>query len=99
MIVITAIFKAKPGQEKELEEALKTIIPKVQEEEGTVRYTLHRAQGEAGQFLFYEMYKDKAALDYHGSTPYFKEFSAQIGGLLAAKPQITIYEDIASISR
>lgn len=99
MIVLTASFKAKTGQEKELEEALKTMIPKVQEEEGTLMYTIHKAKGDAGQFMFYEMYKDKAALDFHSTTPYFKEFSGKIAGLLEGKPQIAIYEDIASINR
>ncbi len=99
MIVLAASFKAKAGLETKLEEALKAMIPKVQEEEGTLMYTLHKAKRDPGQFLIYEMYQDKAALNFHSSTPYFKEFFGQIADLLEGTPQITIYEDIASISR
>jgi len=99
MLVLTATFKAKPGQENELEEAIKALIPSVQNEAGTLVYTVHKAKADPGQFMFYEMYQDKAALDLHGSTPYFKEFSGKIAGLLESKPQLAIYEDIASISR
>ncbi len=99
MIVIIASFKAKAGQEKELEEVLTSIIPDVQTEPGTVEYTVHRSAADPGQFLFYEKYTDQDALTFHGSTPYFKAFGGKMKGLLDGKPQITIYEDIASISR
>lgn len=99
MIVITAAFKAKAGQEKALEEVLKSIIPDVQNEEGTVMYTIHRSAADPGQFLFYEKYKDQDALNFHSTTPYFKAFGAKMKDLLEGKPQIAIYEDIASISR
>jgi len=99
MIVIIATFKAKAGQEKELEDALISIVPKVQEEEGTVMYTIHKSKADPGQFLFYEKYKDKAALELHSSTPYFKAFAGQIGPYLEGNPDIKIYKDIASIDR
>jgi len=99
MIVVIATFKAKAGQEKELEDALTSIVPKVQEEEGTVMYTINKSKADPGQFLFYEKYKDKAALELHSSTPYFKAFAGQIGPYLEGSPDIKIYKDIASIDR
>lgn len=99
MIVLIALFKAKPGQEKELEQTLKAMIPEVQNEEGTTMYILNRAAADSGQFVFYEMYKDKAALEFHNSTPYFQALLKNIDGLVAEPPQIDFYEDIASISR
>jgi quinol monooxygenase YgiN len=99
MIVVIATFKAKAGQEKELEEALTSIVPDVQKEEGTVMYTIHKSKADPGQFLFYEMYKDKAALEAHSSTPYFKAFAGQIGPFLEGNPDIKVYKDIASINR
>lgn len=96
MIVIVAVLKAQVGREKEMEDALRAMILKVQPEEGTLAYVLHRAQNETGKFLFYEKYKDKAAFDHHGSTPYIKELFAKIGPLLAAKPSIEMYEELAA---
>jgi quinol monooxygenase YgiN len=99
MIVIVATMKAKEGQEAELEETLRGMVENVQQEEGTVRYTLHRAKNDAGKFMFYEMYKDKAALDYHSTQPSFKESGRKIAKLIEEKTKIDIYEDLASITR
>ena len=98
MIVVVAILKAQAGKEKAMEDALKAIVPKVQCEEGTLAYTLHRAHNDPGKFLFYEKYKDKAAFDYHSSTPHFKELFGEIGPLLDGQPNIGMYEEIAAKS-
>jgi quinol monooxygenase YgiN len=99
MIVLIAAMKAKAGKELELENALKSVIPKVETEQGTLKYALHRSQEDAGKFLFYEKYVDKAALDFHGSTPYLKELFKTIANLLSEKPTIDLYEEIAGINK
>lgn len=99
MIIVVAVFKAQSGKEAELEGILTSMIPQVQKEEGTVSYTLHRAIGKPGEYLFYEVYKDKDALDFHASTSYFKELPALASPLLAEPPSITLYKDLAAIKR
>lgn len=99
MITLTAILRAKQGREAELESLLKAVVPKVEAEAGTLRYILHRHTGEPGTFFFYEQYTDKAALDFHSSTPYLKELFGSIADLLAEKPVISLYEEIAAIQR
>lgn len=99
MIVLTAAFKAKTGKEAELEQVLRAMIPNVQNEPGTVKYILNRSTADQGKFLFYEMYKDNAALELHNATPYFQELLRSIDGLISVQPQIDFYEDIASINR
>jgi quinol monooxygenase YgiN len=44
MIVVKAIMQAQPGKEEELQKLLTGLISDVQMEEGTVEYSLHRAQ-------------------------------------------------------
>ena len=99
MIVLVANFKAKQGKEKELEELLLGMVPKVQAEEGTLMYTLHKAKKDEGQFLFYEQYKDKEAFDFHRKTPYFQEFAGKLADLLEGNAKLETFEDIASINR
>lgn len=99
MIVLLATLQAKPGKELELETALKSVIPFVETEQGTAQYILHRSEKNSGRFLFYEKYTDKEALDYHRSTPYLKELFEKIPGLLAEKPSIELYQEVASIKR
>ncbi|NLB54001.1 MAG: antibiotic biosynthesis monooxygenase [Syntrophomonadaceae bacterium] len=101
MLICVAKFKAKSGMEQELEDALTAFVPKVQDEAGTLTYTVHRARGKDNQglFMFYEAYQDKESFQYHSSTPYFREFFSKIAGMLEGEPQIELYEDLASIKR
>ena len=95
-MVVVAVVKAQAGKEKEMEDALRAMIPKVQSEEGTIAYILHRAQNEQGKFLFYEKYRDRAAFDFHSSTPHFKELFGKISPLLDGQPHVEMYEELAA---
>ena len=75
------------------------MVGKVGQEEGTLAYTLHRSRKDATVFLFYEKYKDKDALSFHSSTPYFKEMFGAIGPLLDRDPEIDMYNEIAGLNR
>jgi quinol monooxygenase YgiN len=99
MITFTAALKAKPGKEKELEEALVQMVEHVQNEEGALIYTLHRSKDDPSQFTFYEKYKDKAALDHHDSTAHMGKLRAKFALLLDEEIKLDFYEEIASISR
>ena len=95
-MVVVAVLKAQAGAEKDMEDALRAMIPKVLSEEGTITYILHRAQNEPGKFLFYEKYRDKAAFDIHSSTEYFQELFRKIGPLLEGQPIVEMYEELAA---
>lgn len=97
MIVINAILEAKKGKEEELENLLRAMIPLVQEEEGAVVYTLHRSRNSVGKYMFYEKYKDQAAVDYHFSTHYFKDLIDKFSDLLEAEPIVDVFEEIDGI--
>ncbi|MEA3470726.1 MAG: putative quinol monooxygenase [Thermodesulfobacteriota bacterium] len=96
MIVVSAVLKAQAGKEKDMERALKDFMPKVQSEEGTIAYILHRSKGNPTQFMIYEKYVDEAALAYHGSTEYFKDLFDKVGPILAGAPSIEIYEELSA---
>lgn len=96
MIILVATMKAKKDKDAELEAALKSVIPLVGQEQGTMQYVLHRSQEDSSKFLFYEKYADKEAFDFHGSTPYLRELFRKISNLLEEKPLIDLYEEIAS---
>jgi quinol monooxygenase YgiN len=99
MITFMAMLKAKAGKEKRVEEILKGIVPKVQNEKGALKYILHRVKDDPSQFLFYEEYADQAALDFHNSTVYFKELGKDLTGLLDGEAKVIHYDVITSISR
>lgn len=99
MSVIVAAFKAKMGSEEELKNALRSLIAHVQKEEGTRVYTLHQNEADKSRFLFYEVYQNNDALEYHRSQSYVKQVLNSIGDLLEEKPVIDLYEIIASVDR
>ncbi len=45
-------------------------------------------------FLFYEKYKDQAAIDFHRQQDHYKAFGKKAAGLLAGKPEVEFYEEI-----
>ena len=96
-MIVVAKLKAKAGEEEKMEEALRGMVVKVAQEQGTLTYTLHRSQQDPCVFLFYEMYKDDAALKAHSSTPYFKELFSFLKPLLDGAPEIDMYEELARI--
>ena len=99
MIILNARLTAAPGFEKEVEDALLAMIPNVQNEEGCLEYTLYRDTKKPASFLYFERYKDQAALDTHGQTPYFGKLIKALDGKLAGSPEETFYEIIGAVKR
>ena len=97
MIVVSAVFQAKPGCEAELESALRAMIAPVGKESGAIEYAVHRAQDDGGRFFFYEKYRDQAAVDLHMATPYLKALLAKVPALCASAPVVEFYQPLASI--
>lgn len=44
-------------------------------EEGCLRFDVLRDLTNPNKFVFYEVYRDQAAIDFHKSTPHFKGWS------------------------
>ena len=96
-MIVVAKLKAKSGEEEKMEEALRGMVAKVAQEEGTLTYTLHRSQKDPSLFLFYEKYVDDAALKTHSSTPYFKELFGALQSMLYGAPKIEMYDELVRV--
>jgi quinol monooxygenase YgiN len=98
-MIVVAKLKAKNGEESKMEEALRGMVSKVEAEEGTLMYSLHRSQKDPTQFLFYEKYADGEALKTHSETPYFKELFGALQPLIDGAPEIELYDELASLNK
>ena len=87
-LIIIAESHAKPGHEDELRAKLKTLIEPSRAEPGCVMYTLHENPAEPGKFLFYEIWKDDAAFEYHTKTKHFTEFGPKVAHLRLPSPPL-----------
>ena len=95
MIVVVAKIKAKAGEEGKVEQALRDVLPKVREEEGTLSYTLSKSQTDPTMLLVLEKYRDMDAFVFHSSTPYLAEMFVEITPLLDGDLSVELFDEIA----
>jgi len=98
-MIVVAKLKAKTGEEDKMEEALRDMVVKVAQEQGTLKYTLHRAQKDPSVFMIYEKYEDEAAFKAHSSTPYIKELFGALQPWLDGAPEIDMYDELARLKK
>jgi quinol monooxygenase YgiN len=99
MITVVAKLQANPGKEAELKAVLSEMVGNVkQHEAGAVpAYSLHVSDTDPTLFLFYEQYASAEALEAHGKTDHMKAMGGKLGGLLAGRPVIERYTQIAGV--
>ena len=87
MIAITAQMMVKPGCEEKFEEAMLSLVSKVNANEpGNILYELCR--DDDGKYLVMELYEDEAAVDAHRSASHIKESGPSFKGLMSGPPII-----------
>ena len=68
------------------------IVEETRKEAGCISYTLYKNTfGQDAEFIFYEEYKDQAAIDFHNKSEYLKQFFSNITPLLAGKPIVEVF--------
>ena len=95
MIVVAAMLKAVNGKGDELEREFQKLVPKVLNDPGAIVYVVHRSLDNPSKFFVYEKYEDREALKKHSSTPHFQEFFQAMSSMLAGRPEIELYNEIA----
>ncbi|MDO8691018.1 MAG: putative quinol monooxygenase [Dehalococcoidia bacterium] len=92
MMTLLARFQVQPGKEDAFVEILSGLAAEVKNEPGTRRYELHRSVNDPSTFLMYEDYADKAALEAHSATVYFKAAFPQLLALSVGRPEVRRFE-------
>ena len=77
-IILTAMVKAKPGQEEAVKDVLVALVEPTRKEPGCLCYNLHQSKSDKTQFMFYEQWASKAAIDAHGKTPHMKTLGGKL---------------------
>lgn len=89
-IVLVARLKVKEDAVEEAKKAALAIVADSRAEEGNINYDIHQAIDDPTVFVWHETWADKAAIDEHFETPFFKDFFAKIEKFAAEEPQITL---------
>lgn len=79
--VVVATWVAEEGEEQEVHDALVTMMPLSQAEEGNLAYQAQVSVDDPRTFVIYEQYVDEAAFDAHRTSPHFQEHV--VGNVLA----------------
>jgi quinol monooxygenase YgiN len=79
-IILTAMVKAKAGQEDVVKEALVSLVKATRQEPGCLCYNLHQSKSDPTNFMFYEQWANKDATDAHGKTPHMKAIGGKLKG-------------------
>lgn len=74
-LTIVAELKAKPGKEKELRQALQSLIAPTRQQQGNINYDMLVSNQDPGVIIFYENWRTKAEWDRHMKSSILVDFA------------------------
>jgi quinol monooxygenase YgiN len=75
-LLVVAEWEAKEGQADKVADILHRFLPEAQSDPGAKLFLIGRGKENPAQFLFYELFRDEAALKAHQESAYFKTYIA-----------------------
>jgi quinol monooxygenase YgiN len=93
-LTVLARITAKSGKETQLKQELQNLTSRSRSEDGCITFDLHQCVDNEAQFLFYENWASREALNKHLETPHVKNFLNQADELLAEPIQATFWQQI-----
>jgi quinol monooxygenase YgiN len=92
MVVLTGRFTAQPDSLAAVLELCHSMYPGSRSEAGCLSYNLWTDSSNGTNFMFFEEWKDRAALETHFQTPHFTRFMSLFPSMIEGEPVIRIYE-------
>ena len=93
-IKIVATLVVKPESRAELLAVFRDLVGKSRAEAGNLRYDLHQDLQNQNRFVFFENWKDQAAVDSHNASVHFQNFLKAIDGKTEAV-DIVLMKDVS----
>lgn len=90
-LLVVAEWEAKEGQADKVADILRRFLPEAQSDPGSKLFLISRGKENPAQFLFYELFRDEAALKAHQESAYFKTYIAGQALPLLAKRERAQY--------
>ena len=80
--VLIAYLKVKPGTEEAFLKSSIEVISETHKEAGNLAYVLHQSTKDPSQFMFYELFKTDADLQYHRYSKHVLGFLKEVEPIL-----------------
>jgi quinol monooxygenase YgiN len=95
-VTVIASLKVKAGTEDAARVALLAAVAGTRAEHGCLAYDLHQSTSDPTEFLFYERWADRPALEAHSASTsaHRQELRQQLGGLVAGPPSVTVWKKV-----
>ena len=94
MIAIFADFHIKADKVEEFLTAVKPLIKASNEEEGCIKYELHKALNVDNMYMMIEEWKDQAAIDFHNQTEHFTTIVPQFDDMLEEPQKVFLHTKV-----
>ena len=92
-VTVIALMKVKPEGEEQALEILRGVIAASHQEEGCIKYSLHKAPGQPGAYCIVEKWRSQADLDAHFKQPHMAAIASAVEHL-SEPPQILFCEPV-----
>jgi len=96
VFLLLAELNAHPAAANELGSILCELASAAHREPGNLVYAVHRALETPGNFVVYELYKDRSACDAHLASTPVQQALAKFDVLLTVPPRIMFCDTIAA---
>lgn len=92
---VVARVVALPDKVEQVKSVLLGLMEPTRQEGGCIVYELLHNHADSTDFTFVEEWETRALLDAHLASVHIKEAESQLNGLIAAEPDIRLYQLLA----
>jgi len=97
MLSMTALLRAKKGEEAALERVLCDLARQVaQNEPGCLLYRAARSKHDPQLYVLIERYRDEDALAAHANAEHYREAVPALMACLEGRPEIALFDELES---
>jgi quinol monooxygenase YgiN len=93
-VTVIARSRAKAGMEKQLRQALQSVLAPTRAEAGCINYDLHESVDDPRSFLFHENWTSAGHLDAHLKSAHIRALFESLRDLVETR-EITVWKAIA----
>ena len=91
---VTATVTAKSGAADTLKALILANMPAVRAEDGCIRYDLLANREKPDTFVFYEIWRDGAALKAHAQSPHMQSYFEKAAPLQACPTDVQVWQGV-----
>ena len=84
-LAIIGEFRALPGRERDVEAAIRKVVPLSRRESACLAIDAFRSNRDSALFYVHSRWTDEAAFDAHAQLPHTAEFIATVEPLISAR--------------